>query len=575
VTARSRFDRAATEALAAVFVPTTAYDRALEVLVRHCFTVLTGPPEMGKTAIARTLALALMTDAWEVHECTRPEQLFTALNPARRQVFVADDAFGSTEYRPDAAERWAREMERILRTLDDRHWLIWTSRPAPLRAGLDRIHRERGAERFPAPGEVLVDAGRLSAEEKTLILFRHAKAAELAADVCDALPHEGSAIVGHRHFTPERIRRLVARLATPVAEAEPISILADLALSQASEAMITSFTALAADHRDLLIAMLDTPLGPVGERELGVAVRRHHPGGLPRAPAELVDRLTDHFLRVEEHRISWVHPSWRDLVIEQLRADGGARQRFLQCCSVHGVLLALSVAGGSGGERTLPLLVTDADWDALGDRVHGLIPELEPGELIAVLDAVREAYGARLDAVRQELAALAWAVLARSRSPWQDDRRAIPLPELEAWFALGRVFPDRPPAPSLGTTWVELLPARAPAIDDREAVERMIDWLVLVEVIRGFDPALLRALGSADALEQQLDSGIWSLDAELGARALMRILRVFPADAQRVERLRAWLQGPGPPVRPEREDPRWDWAVSTEWRDLYRVLRDL
>ena len=32
----------------------------------------------------------------------------------RPQVFVADDAFGSTEYRPDAAERWARELGRML-----------------------------------------------------------------------------------------------------------------------------------------------------------------------------------------------------------------------------------------------------------------------------------------------------------------------------------------------------------------------------------------------------------------------------------------------------------------------------
>ena len=41
----------------------------------HNFLVLTGPPEMGKTAIARMLGLALLTEGWEVHECTRPEQV--------------------------------------------------------------------------------------------------------------------------------------------------------------------------------------------------------------------------------------------------------------------------------------------------------------------------------------------------------------------------------------------------------------------------------------------------------------------------------------------------------------------
>src|ERR1700722_2617605 len=131
---------------------------------------------MGKTAIARMIALAQLTSGWEAHECTRPDDVWRVFDAGRPQVFVADDAFGSTEYRPDAAERWAREMERILRVLDERHWLIWTSRPAPLRAGLDRMHRHRGAEHFPAPGAVLVDASRLSAEEKVLILFRHAKA---------------------------------------------------------------------------------------------------------------------------------------------------------------------------------------------------------------------------------------------------------------------------------------------------------------------------------------------------------------------------------------------------------------
>jgi hypothetical protein len=62
--------------------------------------------------------------------------------------------------------------------------------------------------------------------------------------------------------------------------------------------MATSFATLADEHRDLLIAMLDTPPGPVTERDLVAALRRHHDGSLPRPPAELVDRLADHFLRV-------------------------------------------------------------------------------------------------------------------------------------------------------------------------------------------------------------------------------------------------------------------------------------
>jgi hypothetical protein len=295
---RSTLDRAAATELATVFVPTRAYRRALEVLDRHRFAVLTGPPEMGKTATARIISLAQLTDGWEAFECNRPEQIWEVFDPDRKQVFVADDAFGSTEYRPDAAERWAGDMERILRSLGDRHWLIWTSRPAPLHAGLGRLHRERGAERFPAPAEVLVDASKLDVAEKTLILFRHAKAASLPARRRSWLKGAGVEIVSDPHFTPERIRRLVARLKTPAGPEEAAPTAVRRELTDPTEAMAASFACLGAEHRDLLIAMLDTAPGPVSERDLADALRRHHSGALPKPPAALVDRLTDHFLRV-------------------------------------------------------------------------------------------------------------------------------------------------------------------------------------------------------------------------------------------------------------------------------------
>jgi hypothetical protein len=291
----SSLDRAEAERLAAVFVPTRAYARAVRTLEDHRFAVLTGPPEMGKTAAARMIALAKMTDGWQAHECTSPEELMRAFDPGAAQVFIADDAFGSTEYRADAAERWARAMERLLGSLDDHHWLIWTSRPAPLHAALHRLHQERGAERFPAPARVLVDASALDAEEKVLILFRHAKAAELPQFTRRGLQRVGSMVVAAPSFTPERIRRYVLRLARGERD---VSGAADIELTTPTSAMATSFGALGDEYRDVLVALLDTPPGPVAERELVAALRRHHDGSLTHPPLELVERLSDHFLRV-------------------------------------------------------------------------------------------------------------------------------------------------------------------------------------------------------------------------------------------------------------------------------------
>ena len=79
--AASSLDVERAQALARVFWPTRAYDRAREILAAHRFVVLTGPPEMGKTAIAQMLALARMTDGWEAHECTSPDQLRRVFDP--------------------------------------------------------------------------------------------------------------------------------------------------------------------------------------------------------------------------------------------------------------------------------------------------------------------------------------------------------------------------------------------------------------------------------------------------------------------------------------------------------------
>ena len=517
----SSLDLVSAQELARVFWPTRAYGRARAVLGQHRFVVLTGPPEMGKTAIARMLALAQLTDGWEAHECTRPDQVWKVFDRERRQVFVADDAFGSTEYRPDAAELWARELGRMLRGLDSHHWLIWTSRPAPLKAGLRRVQRERGSEHFPAPGEVLVDASELDLAEKTLILFRHAKNRDAGEAVRDVLRRVGASIVEHPHFTPERIRRLVAERLGELrsagngrGERRVLRIIED-ELARPTAAMRNSFRGLEVEHRDLLIALLDAPAGLVDERDLAATIRRHRDGGLRRPPGELIDRLADHFLRVTPFGIGWVHPSWRDLVIGELAGSADARQRFLSSCGTHGVLLALSQQGGVAGERSLPLLVTDRDWDALGDRIAGLLRELEDQDAARVLLALADALGGELDPLpRSEAESLAHYVLGAARRAWQKQARPIPVFLVEAWYAANAGLGQREERPPVARTWTELHPSRSLLADDLSPtdLQALDDWLTLAQVLSSRDRELLRRLGFYEH-DQQL---LAHLTVELG-----------------------------------------------------------
>jgi hypothetical protein len=599
--ARSSLDVERAQALARVFWPTRAYSRARDVLARHRFVVLTGPPEMGKTAIAQMLALAQMTTGWEAHESSSPEQLWRVFDGKRRQVFVADDAFGSTEYRPDAAERWAQSLGRLLAMLDKDHWLIWTSRPAPLKAGLRRVQRERGSEHFPAPGEVLVDAGDLDLAEKTLILFRHAKARGASGAARRLLRSTALPIVEHPHFTPERIRRFVTdrleALPQIALEDGPERVRDDLEreLASPTDAMRTSFRALESEHRELLIALLDAPAGLIDERELAATVRRHHAGGLSRPPGELIDRLTDHFLRVTPLGIGWVHPSWRDLVIDELREDTAARWRFLEACSLHGTMLALSHEGGVAGERTLPLLVGDADWDRLGDRLGHLVNELEDhdlAQLLLALDGVRTAEVARSE--KWEARSLAAYLLNAIARRWDERHRPLPVFLLENWYALREWAPRFIEPPEMSLSWAELYPGSPSAGGlDRSELARADEWLTLAQTLLRYDPDTLTGLGFfhrdqtllgelAETLERTTNAD----NRPLAHSILTRIQELVPGAAylaaqhaliaiqHDTEGERRWWEPEDIPAPPT-TDPALTAPAQFTRQDVDRVLRDL
>jgi hypothetical protein len=191
-------------------------------------------------------------------------------------------------------------------------------------------------------------------------------------------------------------------------------------------------------------------------------------------------------------RVDWVHPSWRDVVIEALARDPGERRRFLARCGVNGAAVALATAGGATGERIRPLLIEDADWDALADGLHRLCGELDEADaarLLTILAATEP---------DPETSALTALVARRLAVQWQG--RVLAVDTLEAWAAVVSRLPERPGAPlAAAATWTSLAPHGVPATP--EALERFADWLRLAELLREHDPALLAGLGFPDRYE--------------------------------------------------------------------------
>lgn len=282
-------------------------------------------------------------------------------------------------------------------------------------------------------------------------------------------------------------------------------------------------------------------------------------------------------------RVAWVHPSWRDLVIDHLSSDQVARERFLRGCSVHGALLALSRGGGQAGDRQVPLLKHDADWDALTDRVYALVAELETAELVGLIDALapmlRDLKGTPNE---PEANALANSVLARCRSLWNSQRVPIPLLVLEAWLALATRLTPRPEPPAIVVTWAELVPAAAPELADRVGLERFADWLALAQLLLEYDPNRLAGLGFPGHSRRFCEQFLEALEhdgapTDIGhaIRALTHMPRLIPGLTARANSLRFRLRN----LEDLSAPPTFSTAPETVHRtghlDVQRVLKDL
>jgi conflict system STAND superfamily ATPase len=73
---RSSVLQASAVGLLPVFVPTRVYERTWQVLRKHHFVVLEGPPEMGKTAIADVVAVTQLSLGWHALVCQDPDDFF-------------------------------------------------------------------------------------------------------------------------------------------------------------------------------------------------------------------------------------------------------------------------------------------------------------------------------------------------------------------------------------------------------------------------------------------------------------------------------------------------------------------
>jgi hypothetical protein len=287
-----------------VFVPTQAFDRTWRVLTKHHFAVLTGPPEMGKTSISWMVALAHLAKGWQVIDCEKPEDFFRLYQSSKSQIFLADDAFGRTEYIGEVGKQWERQLGSILHRVDNQHLLIWTSRKHILERAKSEMDLGSSTN-FPKPAEVIVQADTLSPLEKALILYRHAVAANLEEQAKVLLKSHVRQIINDQHFTPLRIYLFCRNTLPKIAEEYSKGKITNRSISQeiakaireVTSEMTKTYKALPIESQWLLMILLDES-NVRTLKDIEKTFNSLSPVPLKRPISEMLDELDESFVRL-------------------------------------------------------------------------------------------------------------------------------------------------------------------------------------------------------------------------------------------------------------------------------------
>jgi|LGVE01.1.fsa_nt_gb hypothetical protein len=245
------------------FVAVKPYFTALEKIKKYNFIVLDGPPEVGKSFIGAAISLFQSTEGYEVYYIDKPTEIFRLIDSEKKQIFFADDAVGSILFDHELGKYWGKHLPLLLRRLDVKHKLIWTTRTYILKDAIAETKLDEDIHNFPSVFDVLVEIQNYSLEEKALILYNHAKQSSLPRNIKDFIKKYAIRICSNNNITPERTRQLIDNVIVELFNDDEVyddeTILNSIItfLNNPGERFKHAYDALGASEKELLLTLLD------------------------------------------------------------------------------------------------------------------------------------------------------------------------------------------------------------------------------------------------------------------------------------------------------------------------------
>lgn len=205
----SKFELEAIKRTIPVFVQNPSFDRALDILKRNRYVLISGEPGIGKTTLGRCLA-AYYLERLGYRDFIYADQVSAALNMYKeeeRQVFFFDDFWGDTLKNKNLPHNEEKHLLRFIQQISEssNKILILASREYILQQGLAEYHNERLKTSFNV-GKCMLQLEDYSDLIKAKILFNHLYFAEkLEWDYVEVIANGYERIIKHQNYHPRII----------------------------------------------------------------------------------------------------------------------------------------------------------------------------------------------------------------------------------------------------------------------------------------------------------------------------------------------------------------------------------
>lgn len=190
-----------------VYASNPSLDRAREKIEENHVLIISGPPGVGKTTLAEMLALAYMSDGWELIAIRSLDDGLASISDAKKQIFFFDDFLGKVALDSRALANKDSDIvkfiTRISKSKNAR--FVLTTRAYILEAA--RKYSEYIADRRIATSKYVLDVGIYTRRIRAQILYNHLLVAGTPIDHVSELisSNKIAEIVDHKNYNPRII----------------------------------------------------------------------------------------------------------------------------------------------------------------------------------------------------------------------------------------------------------------------------------------------------------------------------------------------------------------------------------